>query len=153
MLLLLVPGCGYSVRSSDSLPFKEIAISPIVNMTTQPDLENTFHRVLTEEFIRQGIRVSRHADFSLEGRLYEFTLRTVSEKDEFSAEYEALIKADITITGPDGLRTEYLSRYPGYMESFFAESSLNDIVVHKDIATQKALQSLARRIVTEVIYQ
>jgi len=89
----------------------------------------------------------------MEGRLYEFKLKTVAEKNEFSREYEALIKADITIIAPDGSRREYLSRYPGYIESFLAETSLNSIVVLKDIATQKALQALARRIVTEVIYQ
>jgi len=153
VFLFLLTGCGYTVRSSDSLPFKEIAIKPIVNMTSQPDLEDTFHRALTEEFIRQGIGVSRSANFSMEGRLYEFKLKTVAEKNEFSREYEALIKADITIIAPDGSRREYLSRYPGYIESFLAETSLNSIVVLKDIATQKALQALARRIVTEVIYQ
>lgn len=153
MLILFLAGCGYSIRDSASLPFTEISIAPVLNTTTQPDLEDIFHRVLTEEFIRQGIEVSRGASYSLKSTLRDFSLRTVSEKNEFSFEYEALIKGDFVLTGPDGSETKLLSRSPAYLESFIAEAQLNTITTLQDIAIEKALSSLARRIVTELIYQ
>lgn len=153
LALFSLLSCGYAVRNSSHLPFREISIASVTNRTTQPNLEDIFHKKLAQEFIREGIPVANASDYSLTADITEFTLRVLSEKNEFSSEYEVIIRADVGITGPEGFSHQYLSKTSPFIESFIAERDINSIVTLKEMAIEKALASLARTIVIEVVYR
>lgn len=152
-IIVCLWGCGYSLRNDADLAIREIAISSITNRSTEPDIEDIFYRELVRELTRNGIRVVGSADFVLEGAITEFSLRTLAERNDFTSAYEIIIRADIRITGPDGVEREYLSRTSPFIESFDAASDLNAVIAERQRATAKSLQSLSRAVVAEVIYR
>lgn len=153
VFLLFVAGCGYSVRHSSDLPFHEISISSIMNKTYEPNIEDILYQKISEEFMKQGISVRNSSEYIINGEIKEFTLKILSEKNEFSSEYEVVIKANFTLSGPDGRREEFMSIKSPFTESFIAKREINSIVSLKQIATERALQDLSRRLVQEVIYR
>ena len=152
-MLLFLTSCGYSIRSASSLPFHDISIVSISNATFEPNIEDILHRKLADEFIKQGIAVWNTSDYEMSGVIQQFTLKVVSEKNDFSSEYEVIIRGSFTISGPDGFRREFSSMQSPFIESFVAERGVNVIIALKEIATEQALESLARRLVSEVIYR
>ncbi|MGE5894502.1 MAG: LPS assembly lipoprotein LptE [bacterium] len=153
LVLFSLASCGYTVRNSAQLPFQKIEIVSITNRTTQPNLEDIFHKKLAQEFIREGIQVVNSSTYALTADITEFTLQIVAEKNEFSTEYEVVIRADVRIAGPDGFSRQYLSKRSPFIESFVAEKDINSIMTLKEVAVEKALVSLARTIVIEVVYR
>jgi hypothetical protein len=145
--------CGYSIRSVADLDIKEISIISILNRTPEPDIEDILHNKLANELRRQGIAVKNSSDYTLSGEIRDFKLKVVSEKGEFAREYEVLIRADFSVRGPDDYTKEYDSITSPFIESFIAERQINSIISFKEIATELALESLSRRLVTEIIYR
>lgn len=152
-IIVLLWGCGYSLRNDTHLAFRDITISSITNESSQPDIEDILYEALVRELTRNGIRVVRSSDFVLSGKITDYSLRTVSERGDFTSAYEITIRADIRIKGPDGFERDYLSRSSPFIESFNAPSDLNAATVQRQLATVKSLQSLARAVVAEVIYR
>ncbi|GBD98266.1 hypothetical protein BMS3Abin07_00277 [bacterium BMS3Abin07] len=153
IILVLVTGCGYTVRKTSGLPFRDINISSIINKTSEPNIEDVLYEKLGTEFLKQGIQVKASSKYILNGEINEFLLKVVSEKNEFSREYEVVIRADFSISGPDNFRKRYNAMQSPFIESFIAERSINSIISLKETATEQALESLADRLVTEVIYR
>lgn len=153
IILFFIVGCGYSVRTGSDLPFNEIQITSLRNKTYEPNIEDILHRKLADEFIKQGISVNNFSEYTISGEIREFTLKAVSEKDEFSREYEVIIRALFTVTGPDNLKKEFRAIQSPFIESFIAEREINSIIAFKEIATARALEFLSRRLVFEVIYR
>jgi hypothetical protein len=145
--------CGYSIRSNADLDIKEISIVSILNKTPEPDIEDILHNALANELRRQGITVRYSSDYTLGGEIRDFKLKVVSEKGEFAREYEVLIRADFRLRGPNDYVKEYNAITSPFIESFIAERQINSIISFKEIATEQALESLSRRLVTEVVYR
>ena len=152
-IIVLLWSCGYSLRNDADLAFREIAISSITNRSSEPDIEDILYGELVRELSRNGIRVVNSSDYVLRGEITEFSLRTVAERNDFTSDYEITIRADIMITGPGGVEREYLSRSSPFIESFNAPTDLNAAISQRQRATLKSLPSLARAVVTEVVYE
>ena len=146
-------GCGYSIRSDSDLPIKEIRIDSILNKTPEPDIEDILHRKLANELMKQGISVRNSSVYTISGEIRNFTLKVVSEKSEVAREYEVLIGANFIVKGPDDYVKKYNAITSPFIESFIAERKINSIISLKEIATEQALESLSRRLITEVIYR
>jgi outer membrane lipopolysaccharide assembly protein LptE/RlpB len=152
-IVMGLSGCGYSVRSIADIPIKEVRIDSILNKTSVPDIEDILYRTLASELKRQGIAVVNTSTYTLSGVIRDFKLKVVSEKGEFAREYEVLIGADFVVTGPGDYVKKFNAITSPFIESFIAERGINSIVSFKEIATEQALESLARRLVSEVMYR
>jgi len=153
LCMVILWGCGYAVRGSGDLPFRDVRIGLIRNMTFEPGIEDMLQRKLAEAFLREGIDVKEDSDNVLDGEIRSFSLRIVSEKDSYSREYEVSISADFRLGGPDGTERRFNAVRSPFIESFIAERDMNSIISFKEVATERALEELARRLVTEVIFR
>ncbi len=152
LLSLILMGCGYSIRTKADLPYTSLRIASIMNKTSQPDIEDILYRKLAQEIEKQGIAITGSSAYVMTGEIRNFHLKVVSEKDEFSREYEVLITAEFMITGPEGYKKKLSSVKSPYIESFIAQREINSIIAFKELATERALESLSNRLVTEAIY-
>ncbi len=152
LYLLSLSGCGYTLQGSSSFPFDTVRVGKIVNTTSEPKLQDKLHVALAEEFLRHGIQVTQSSENVLEGRITRFKLRTLSEKREFAAEYEAIIEGDFSFTEESGKIREMKKVSSPFIESFFGADEVSGIVASKEEAAEKALRNLAMVIVSELIY-
>jgi outer membrane lipopolysaccharide assembly protein LptE/RlpB len=152
-LLLTICGCGYTMHGKSSLPFDSIQIGTIENTTVEPKLQDKLYQSLTEEFIKQGIRVSPDANYKLEGTINLFDLRILSEKNGIATEYEVIISGDFQLTMPSGDVQDLKGIGSPFIVSFQSQDLLEDVIANKERASEKAIGDMAMEIVGNLIYR
>ena len=152
-LLFAVCGCGYTMHGKSSLPFDSIQIGTIENTTVEPKLQDKLYQSLTEEFLKQGIRVSPDADYTLNGTINLFDLRILSEKKGIATEYEIIIGGDFQLIMPSGDIQELRRIRSPFIVSFKSQELLEDVIANKERASEKALRDMAFEIVGNIIYR
>ena len=153
LLALSLAGCGYTLHGKASLPFDSIQIGSIENTTVEPKLQDRLYQLLTEEFLKQGIRVSPEADHILNGTINLFDLRILSEKKGIATEYEVVIGGDFQLIIPSGDIQKLERIRSPFIVSFKSQELLEDVIANKERASEKALRDMAFEIVGNIIYR
>ena len=136
-----------------ALPFDSIAIGTIENKTVEPKLQDKLYQSLTEEFLKQGIRVSPDADYSLRGKINQFDLIILSEKNGVATEYEVTIRGDFELVMPTGEVKALKGIGSPFIVSFQSDDLLEDVIANKERASEKAIRDMAMEIVANFIYR
>lgn len=150
---LLLSGCGYSVYRQSALPFKEIQIGMIENKTLEPKLQDKLHTALTEEFMKNGIRVNPYADTKISAVVNVFDMTILSEKQEITIEYRVVINADFVVVDKDGRKKELKNIDSPFIVSFAASEDLATLLAKKELVEERAMKDVAMRIVGALIYK
>jgi hypothetical protein len=135
------------------LPFDSIQIGTIVNTTVEPKLQDKLYQSLTEEFLKQGIRISPDADYTLHGTINLFDLRILSEKSGVATEYEVIIRGDFQLIMPSGDVQHLKGIGSPFIVSFQSQEVLDDVIANKELASDSAIRDLAVEIVGNLIYR
>lgn len=152
--MLLLQGCGYTLHSQASLPFKEIAIDTIENRTVEPGLQDILHRAVVEEFIRQGISVSPAARQRLSAVIQKFDMPSLSaNKSGFSREYRIIVAVDFVITDESGQKRYIKNLGSPFMVPFTGADDLGRLLATKKIAEEDALRDVAQQLTGLLIYK
>ena len=150
--ILLTAGCGYSVYNRASLPFTEIRIGNLDNMTLEPKLQDKLHQALVEEFAKYGVAVTPGAAPVLSGVIRNFSMVSLSEKNDVTVEYRFIIGVDFTYQDSTGKIREIKDRGLPFIVSFSGAGALQDLLANKTVAEQKAMSDLAKSIIGALIY-
>ncbi|MCX8027047.1 MAG: LPS assembly lipoprotein LptE [Thermodesulfovibrionales bacterium] len=148
----LINSCGYTIQGSKDIPFQSITIGNITNKTYEPKLQDKLLSSLNQQLMLYGFDVSKNARYRLEGEINRFNLRILSEIGLTAVEYEVDIGGAFTL-----IDTETFKRYPikvfkPYMTVFTTQDRLTNVLIQKEIYTQKALDELSKEIVQGIIY-
>ncbi len=152
VVVILLAGCGYTMVNKSVLPFRSITVESVQNRTFEPGLQDTFIRVFTEEALSRGLKVDKQGDVRLSVIFTRYSLQTVSIRNDLSAEYRVRIKADITAEGPGERRWEKKGFESEFLETFSASGSIEEVQAKREIANEKALRDLSRRLLILITY-
>ncbi|MBE0427471.1 MAG: hypothetical protein IBX72_12615 [Nitrospirae bacterium] len=145
-------GCGYSLHSKASLHFREIQIGAIENRTYESKIQDRLYEALTEEFLKQGVKVHPGAFYKLSGTINKFELRILSEKKGVATEYEVIIQGDFKFTDPSGNIKELKNIGSPFIASFSAPGPLEELIAFKELTSERAVRDMAMEIVANLIY-
>jgi hypothetical protein len=151
LLALCLFGCGYTLHGKSALPFDEIQIERIENRTLEPKLQDRFHRVITEEFLKNGITVSPNAEYKLSGTITFFEMHVLAERD-VAVEYEVVMRGDFKLVSPSGDIKDLKGIGSPFIVSFPGSGLLEDVLAFKELASERALRDMATEIVGILIY-
>ncbi len=150
---LLLSGCGYSVYRQSALPFKEIQIGMIENKTLEPKLQDKLHTALTEEFMKNGIRVTPAADTKLSAVVHAFDMSVLSERQGITIEYRVVVNADFVLVDKDGKKKELKNIESPFIVSFTASEDLATLLAKKELLEERAMRDVAMRVIGALIYK
>jgi len=153
LLTLFFQGCGYTLRSQASLPFKEIAIDTIENRTVEPGLQDILNRAVVEEFMRQGISVSPGARQRLSAVIQKFDMPSLSEKGGFSREYRIIVSVDFILTDENGQKRYMKNIGSPFMVPFAGSDDLGRLLATKRMAEEEALRDVAQHLTGLLLYK
>ncbi len=151
LLALCLFGCGYTLHGKAALPFDAIQIERIENRTLEPKLQDRFHRVITEEFLKHGVTISPNADYKLSGTINFFEMYILAERD-VAVEYEVVMRGDFKLVGPSGDTKDIKGIGSPFIVSFPGSGLLEDVLALKERASERALRDMATEIVGILIY-
>ena len=152
-LLLVLSGCGYTLQTKASLPFQSIQIVRIQNKTVEPKLQDRLYTALTEEFLKEGVTVSRQAAYKLSCVINQFELKLLAEHSNVATDYEVIIKGNFVLTDPSGKKKEFKDIGGPFIVSFAGSGQLNKLLASKEVASDKAIRDMATEIVGMLIYR
>lgn len=151
--LLLMSGCGYSIHPQSSLPAKEISIGLIDNRTVEPKLQDKLERALTEEFMKQGIKVSRGAEYNITGTVNSFDLVSLSEKGGVTAEYRVTMSAVFKLLDREGKVVTVKNISSPFIVVLTDQGDLGSLLALKDAAEERAVADIAMEIVGAFMFK
>ncbi len=140
-------GCGYSIHPQSALSIKEINIGLIENMTLEPKLQDKLRRALTEEFMKQGIRVSLGADYKIAGTVKSFELVGLSEKGGIMVEYKVQVNAQFKLLDREGKVVTTRDISSPFIVTLTDQGDLGRLLAQKDIAEEQAMSDISMEVV------
>ncbi len=152
--VFLLSGCGYSIQKKANLPFNDIYIGKLNNNTFEPKLQDKLHRVLTEGFIQYGFQISPSSRYRLEGDISKFEIKTLSEKDLVTTEYQILLFCNFRLIDTEtGTITKVDSLTEPFVNYFVAKGRLENVLAQKEIATESSLRELSKELIRYILYK
>jgi len=151
-LAISLSGCGYSVHRQSELSFTEVFIGPIENRTVEPKLQDRLHRAITEEFVKQGVRVDSAAENRLTGSVTNFAISGISEKSGITVEYRVTVNAEFTLFRGGG-QTETKKVAGPFFVTFESSGELQRVLAAKEVAEEQAMRDIAMQVVWSFLYQ
>lgn len=152
LAVLMTAGCGYSVYRKADLPFTEIRIGKIENLSLEPKLQDKLHKALVREFEKNGITVTPSAGNVLSGIIRRFEMASLSETKDITVEYRIIIDADFTYRGIDGSVRE-IKKVMSPIVSSQGAKDMALLLGSRDIAENQAAKDIATQVVGALIYK
>lgn len=153
LAVLVTSGCGYSLHGKKDLPFTEIRIGKIENLSLEPKLQDKLHKALVREFTRNGITVTPSVGNVLSGVVRRFDMSSLSEKKDITVEYRIIIEADFTYKDSDGnVRVTKKVASP-FIVSSPGSKDMGVLLGSRDVAEEKAVADIAMEIVGALIFK
>jgi outer membrane lipopolysaccharide assembly protein LptE/RlpB len=153
VILSVLGGCGYRIHPQSALPATEVSIGLIDNKTTEPKLQDRLHRALTEEFMKQGVRVGPSADYTLTAVINRFEMVSMSEKEGVTVDYRVTVNVEFRLLDRSGKTIETKSVTSPFIVSVTAEDNLGLLLATKEVAEEKTMGDVAMVIVGELLFR
>ncbi len=153
LAVLMTAGCGYSVHRKADLPFTEIRIGKIENLSIEPKLQDKLHKALVKEFTRNGITVTPAAVNVLSGVVRRFEMSSLSEKKDITIEYKIVIDADFTYKDNDGKVLQMKKISSPFIIASPGSRDMGVVLGSRDMAEDKATADIAMEIVGALIFK
>ncbi|HCC69157.1 MAG TPA: hypothetical protein DEP99_04650 [Nitrospiraceae bacterium] len=152
LICLLLSSCGYHLVGSGQLPFNSATIEGVDNRTYEPRLEERLHKALSEEFLAQGIRVmsTKGGDLELKPTVTYFAMTPIAEVGGRVQEYAIVMKVNVRLKVREEI-IELKDVESPLRITFKAESSVRDVVMEKEKATDRACREIAREIINKLL--
>jgi outer membrane lipopolysaccharide assembly protein LptE/RlpB len=146
-------GCGYTLQTKSNLPFDTVAIGTIENRTFEPKLQDRLSVILADTFMEYGIRVVPSSSHVVQAVVTHFDLKTLSEIDLTTSEYQVTITGDFTLLDREtGTAVPLMKLQSPYLTYFFATGVIENVLAQKELATDRALRDLSQELVRRIIY-
>ena len=153
LAVVMTEGCGYAIHRKADLPFTEIRVGKIENLSLEPKLQDKLHKALVREFAKNGITVTPSAGNVLSGVVRRFEMASLSEKKDITVEYRITIDADFTYGDNEGHVREIKRVMSPFIISFQGAKDMAMLLGSRDIAEDRAAADIAMEIVGALIYK
>jgi outer membrane lipopolysaccharide assembly protein LptE/RlpB len=151
LFLLLVAGCGYSLRGALPPHIRTIAIPIFSNRTQEPAVENVITQAVVDAFATSGqlkIASLQDADAILEGEIVGYRLESLSFDPKANVrEYRLLVTLNLQIK--DTKKNVMLWRQEGLQEKadFRVPGQVAATISREEAAVKRAAVDIGRAIV------
>jgi hypothetical protein len=153
LLWIFASGCGYTLQTRQNLPFQEIELGRIQNLTHEPKLEDRLARALATTFPEYGIEISPSARYRMEADITGFELNVLSEQSLYAAEYQVRAITTVRIIDRQTNKVTTLSSSGPFVTYFRTTGGIEAVLAGKDLAVERGMRDIAQDILHRVIYQ
>jgi outer membrane lipopolysaccharide assembly protein LptE/RlpB len=150
-LVLVLGGCGYSVRGNLPPHIKTVAVPMFANHTSRPGLETVITRAIVEAFSADGrLRVvaPRDADAVLEGEVVDRQLSSIAFDPKANVQqYRLLITLNVRFRDQRENKVLFEQKSLSEQSDFRVLGSVSDTISEEEGALRAATVDIARAVV------
>ncbi len=153
IIFAALAGCGYSIHPQSALHEKEISIGLIDNLTVEPKLQDKLQKALTEEFMKQGIRVVHGAENKVTGTVKSFDLVGLSERGGVLVGYRVTMSAEFKLLDREGKVVAVKTISSPFIVTLTDTGDLGLLLAQKEVAEEQAVADVAMEVVGAFMFR
>ncbi len=150
---LFTQGCGYSIHTKADLPFKEVYLRNVENLTLEPGLQDKMRKIAYQTLADNGFTLTSSAEKVLDIQIKNYRVSSLSEIGLTTVEYQILI--DIKVTLYDGKTNKTIEFNPAspFTTYFRTQKDLQSIIADRDIAIESLMRDICDDMVRRLIFE
>ncbi|MDW7972774.1 MAG: LPS assembly lipoprotein LptE [Thermodesulfovibrio sp.] len=152
ILSFLTISCGYKLHTKADLPFQELYLRNVENLTLEPGLQDKMRKIAYQTLIDNGFKINSSANRVLDIQIKNYRLVTLSEIGLNTVEYQILMDVRAVIHDEKGTKKEFTPSSP-FTTFFRTTRDLQSIIADKDLATESLIRDICDDMVRKLIFE
>lgn len=153
LLILLLSGCGYKIYTKSNLPFKDINLRKVENLTVEPGLEDRVRKIAYQRLIENGFNITTQADRILDMEIKNYRLITLSEISLNTFEYQISLELRANLYDERGKLIKEFSPHSPFTVTFRTPRDLQRLLIEKNTAIDNLINNLCEEIARKIIFE
>ena len=152
LLVMVLAGCGYSLRGSLPEHIRTVAVPIFKNRTLEPAVENFLTRAIVEAFSTNGrLRVvtPETADSILEGEVIGYDVQSIAFDPRLNIrQYRLIVTLNLKYTDVGGKRVVFERKNLQERADFLVPATVSETIAREASALRTAAADIARSVVS-----
>lgn len=144
--------CGYSIYSKADLPFQEIHLRNIENLTLEPGLQDKLRKIAYQSLSENGFTLTSTADRILDLQIKNYRLTTVSEIGLTTVEYEIQIDVKAIVYNKQGEKLREFAPYSPFRTVFRTSRDLQRVIADRNLAIESLMRDMCEDLIRKLIF-
>lgn len=153
LLILFLSGCGYRIYTKSDLPFKDIYLRKVENLTVEPGLEDRVRKIAYQRLIENGFKITTQAERILDVEIKNYRLITLSEISLNTFEYQISIELKANLYDERGKLIREFSPQSPFSVTFRTPRDLKRLLIEKNNAIDNLINNLCEEMVRKIIFE
>ena len=144
--------CGFNIQKKADLPFKEIHLRNIENLTLEPGLQDKMRKTAYQTLTENGFKVAKTSAPILDIQIKRYRLITLSEIGLITVEYEIKMDVKAILYDEKGNKLKEILPTSSLRTVFRTSRELQKVIAHKELAIESLLKDIAQDITRQLIF-
>ncbi len=150
-LYLFTTSCGYSIHTKADLPFQEIYLRSVENLTLEPGLQDKMRKIAYQTLSENGFIITSSAERVLDIQIKNYRLSTLSEIGLYTVEYQVTMDVRAILYEGKLKKKEFTPSSP-FTTFFRTTRDLQSIIADRDIAIESLIRDISDDMVRKLIF-
>lgn len=148
----IISSCGYRIHTKADLPFQEIYLRNIENLTLEPGLQDKMRKIAHQSLSENGFTVTSTADRILDLQIKNYRLITLSEIGLTAVEYEIQIDVKAILYNKQGEKLREFNPSSSFRTVFRTSRELQRVIADKNLAIESLIRDICDDMIRKLIF-
>ncbi len=144
--------CGYSIYTKADLPFQEIYLRNVENLTLEPGLQDKMRKIAYQSLSENGFTLTSTAEKILDLQIKNYRLITLSEIGLTTVEYEVQIDVKAILYTKNGEKLSEFNPSSPFRTVFRTTRELQRVIADRNLAIESLLRDICDDLIRKLIF-
>jgi outer membrane lipopolysaccharide assembly protein LptE/RlpB len=145
--------CGYSIHTKADLPFQEIYLRNVENLTLEPGLQDKMRKIAYQTLADNGFTLTSSANRVIDIQIKDYRLSSLSEIGLNTVEYQILMVIKVTIYDEKNNKIKEFNPASPFTTYFRTQKDLQSIIADRDMAIESLMRDICDDMVRRLIFE
>jgi len=150
---LFTLSCGYSIHKKADLPFQEVYLRNVENLTLEPGLQDKLRKIAYQTLADNGFTLTSSANRVIDIQIKNYRLSSLSEIGLNTVEYQILMVIKVTIYDEKNNKIKEFNPSSPFTTYFRTQKDLQSIIADRDIAIESLIRDICDDMVRRFIFE
>ncbi|MDI1472637.1 MAG: LPS assembly lipoprotein LptE [Thermodesulfovibrio sp.] len=149
---LFTLSCGYSIHTKTDLPFQEIYLRNVENLTLEPGLQDKMRKIVYQTLANNGFTLTSSANRVIDIQIKNYRLVTLSEIGLNTVEYQIIMDVRVNFYEGQQKIKEFSPSSP-FITFFRTTRDLQSVIANKELAIESLLRDICEDMIRKLIFE
>jgi outer membrane lipopolysaccharide assembly protein LptE/RlpB len=149
---LFTLSCGYSIHTKADLPFQEIYLRNVENLTLEPGLQDKMRKIAYQTLADNGFMLNSSANKVIDIQIKNYRMVTLSEIGLNTVEYQIVMDVRVNFYEGQQKIKEFSPSSP-FITFFRTTRDLQSVIANKELAIESLLRDICEDMIRKLIFE